>query len=198
MWKNGQKTNNYRFIDKQIRSMYDRGGTGIGIHLYLGPGDSGIEGDATQPQYAEQSITNIQDILFLENRDRKYDPNVYTMRGIYQRSDSDFDLSQFGLFLTNNTIFMTVHLNDMVETLGRKLMNGDVIEFFHLKDDYTLGTVTAALKRFYLESYITTTPKTLYFGVFKSYGNDYILSGKCKVEYLKKGTEYKTNLILLK
>lgn len=150
MWKDGRKTNNYRFIDNQIRSMYTRGGTSLGIHLYLGPGESGIEGDATQPQYSEQSITNIQDILFLENRDRKYDPNVYTMRGIYQRSDSDFDLSQFGLFLTNNTIFLTVHLNDMVETLGRKLMSGDVIEFFHLKDDWTLDTMTAALKRFYV------------------------------------------------
>lgn len=51
---------------------------------------------------------------------------------------------------------------------------------------------------FDLESYITTTPKTLYFGVFKPYGNGYILSGKCTVQYLKKNTEYKTNLILLK
>ncbi len=62
----------------------------------------------------------------------------------------------------------------------------------------TVVTGTDGIATFDLESYITTTPKTLYFGVFKSYGNDYILSGKCKVEYLKKGTEYKTNLTLLK
>ena len=30
-------------------------------------------------------------MLFLENRDRKYDPDIYTMRGIYNVQDIDFD-----------------------------------------------------------------------------------------------------------
>jgi hypothetical protein len=149
MWKDGRKTNDYHFIDKLVFEQFTVGATSILLHKYLGPGDSGITGDATQPTYAEQSVTNIQDILFLENRDRKYDPDVYTMRGAYQRSDSDFDLSQFGLFLTNNTIFMTWHYNDMIARIGRKIMNGDVIELLHLKDDDVLDTATA-LKRFYV------------------------------------------------
>ena len=55
--------------------------------------------DASKPSYVNQSAQNIQDLLFLENRDRKYDTDVYSMRGIYQVQDVTFDLSQFGMFL---------------------------------------------------------------------------------------------------
>ena len=67
----------------------------------------------------------------MENRDRKYDPDIYTMRGIYSVSDVDFDMSQFGLFLQNDIIFMTIPINYSVKTLGRKIMSGDVIELPH-------------------------------------------------------------------
>jgi len=76
---------------------------------------------------------------------------VYKMRGIYQRADQDFDLSQFGLFLQTGTIFMTFHLRDMVDMIGRKLMAGDVLELQHLKDYDALDQdVPAALKRYYV------------------------------------------------
>ena len=115
-------------------------GTAVGFSL-----------DATQPSYANQSEQNIQDLLWLENRDRKYDRDVYKMRGIYQRADQDFDLSQFGLFLQTGTIFMVFHLRDMVDTLGRKLMAGDVLELQHLKDyDALNADLPAALKRYYV------------------------------------------------
>jgi len=107
--------------------------------------------DATKPSYSDQSPLNIQDLLFLENRDRKYDADVYVLRGYYRVNDNDFDLTQFGLFLTGDTIFLTVHLNDMVEKLGRKLMVGDVIELPHLKDYYPLDdSIEVALKRYYV------------------------------------------------
>jgi hypothetical protein len=63
---------------------------------------------------------------------------VYNLRGIYQVSDNDFDLSQFGIQLANDTIFIVFHLNRMVEYLGRRLMIGDVLELEHLKDYYPL------------------------------------------------------------
>jgi len=88
--------------------------------------------------------------LFLENRDRKYDPDVYVMRGVYNISDIDFNLSQFGLFLQNDTIFITFHITDTVEKLGRKIIAGDVIELPHLKDEYALNDLTFALKRFFV------------------------------------------------
>ena len=148
MWKE-HKGADYRFIDKQIREAYTIGGTGVMCHKYLGPIDQGATGDATQPSYSTQNVTNIQDILFLENRDRKYDPDVYPLRGIYQRTDNDFDLSQFGMFLQTGTVMMTFHFNEMIDILGRKIMNGDVFELMHLKDDH-VDDVAAALKRYYV------------------------------------------------
>jgi len=109
--------------------------------------------DAAKPSYINQSASNIQDLLFIENRDRKYDPDVYSIRGIYQVQDVTFDLSQFGMFLQTGSLFMVFHINDMVATLGRKLMPGDVIELMHLKDYYPLDdSLPVALKRYYVIS----------------------------------------------
>jgi len=106
---------------------------------------------ATEPAYINTSAQNIQDLLFLENRDRIYDPNIYSLRGIYTASDNDFELSQFGLFLTTGTTFMVFHINDMIDIVGRKIMSGDVLEFAHLKDFQTLNEdLPAALKRYYV------------------------------------------------
>jgi hypothetical protein len=71
----------------------------------------------------------------MENRDRKYEPDVYSLKGHYSISDTEFNLSQFGLFLSNDTIFVTFHLNDMVNSIGRTLMSCDVIEVLHRRDD---------------------------------------------------------------
>ena len=107
--------------------------------------------DPTQPQWSPTGNVNIQDLLLLENRDRKYDTSIYDLRGIYNVQDLDFDLSQFGLFLQNDTVFVTFHLNNMVQTLGRKIIAGDVIELPHLKDFYSLDeSVSSAIKRFYV------------------------------------------------
>jgi len=138
-----EKGNDYKFIDKQVYEMFQIGGTDVYMHKYLGPADPGDPNKATTP-------TTIQDVLFLENRDRKYDSTVYIMRGIYNVQDIDFNLSQFGLFLQNDTIFITIHINNSVETLGRKVMSGDVIELPHLKDEFALNDYKIALKRFYV------------------------------------------------
>jgi hypothetical protein len=115
----------------------------------MGPTNQGTSIDYTQPEYDVLNPTNIQDLLFLENRDRSYDPNVYRLRGHYNVQNLDFDLSQFGLFLNNDIIFITVHYNDMIQLVGRKLMVGDVIELPHLLDYNPLKeTIPTALKRF--------------------------------------------------
>jgi len=146
-----EKGNDYDFLDKTITEMFTVGGTDVFVHKYLGPSNPD-EADATpaQPRYDAVKETNIQDMLFLENRDRKYDPDIYTIRGIYNIQDIDFDMSQFGLFLQNDTLFMTIPINYSVRTLGRKIMPGDVIELPHLKDEYALNDYTVALKRFYV------------------------------------------------
>jgi hypothetical protein len=129
--------------------MLTAGGTDLYIHKYLGPNAKTPSVDYTQPQYDKLEPTNIQDLLFLENRDRVYDPNIYRLRGHYNVQNLDFDLSQFGLFLQNDIIFITVHYNDMIDIVGRKLMVGDVIELPHLLDYNPLKeTIPVALKRF--------------------------------------------------
>jgi hypothetical protein len=103
------------------------------------------------PHTTDVDVLNIQDLLLLENRDRIYDPDVYVMRGVYNTQDVDFDLTQFGLFLNNDTIFMTFHYNTMIDTFGRKLMNGDVIEIPNLKDYHPLNQrYSQALPRYYV------------------------------------------------
>ena len=146
-----EKGKDYDFLDKTITEMFTVGGTDVFVHKYLGPKNPD-EADATpsQPRYDAVKETNIQDMLFMENRDRKYDPDIYVMRGIYNTQDVDFDMSQFGLFLTNDTLFMTVPINYSVKTLGRKIMPGDVLELPHLKDEYALNDYQVALKRFYV------------------------------------------------
>jgi hypothetical protein len=96
-------------------------------------------------------VLNIQDLLLLENRDRIYAPDIFVMRGVYRTQDVDFDLTQFGLFLNSDTLFMTFHYNDMIDTFGRKLMNGDVIEVPNLKDYNPLNeALPRALPRYYV------------------------------------------------
>ncbi len=151
-----EKTKDYSFIDSIIHEQFTVGGTDFNIHKYLGPKNT-LEDDATaeQPVYDVVKETNIQDLLFLENRDRKYDTDIYTIRGHYNLQDQDFDLSQFGLFLQNDTLFMTIHINSSVKTLGRKIMAGDVIELPHMVDEYAANDYSVALKRFYVVDEVT-------------------------------------------
>ena len=144
------KQNDYRFFDRTISEELRVGGTDLYIHKYLGPTNQGPSIDYTQPEYDSLNPLNIQDLLFLENRDRTYDPNIYRLRGHYNVQNLDFDLSQFGLFLNNDIIFINVHYNDMIDIVGRKLMVGDVLELPHLLDYNPLKeTIPVALKRFY-------------------------------------------------
>jgi hypothetical protein len=138
------RTNDYKFVDRTVGEYFRISGTEIWVHKYLGPIDAPRSHDATQPGGDGVNSTDapelgIQDVLNMEIRDRKYDPDVYSLKGHYQVSDTEFDLRQFGLFLSNDTIFVTFHLNDMVNSIGRTLMGGDVVELVHRRDDLVIG-----------------------------------------------------------
>jgi hypothetical protein len=152
-----ERGQDYSFIDRQISEMFQVGGTDVYLHKYLGP-KSPTDENATvdQPQYKDGNgddlydVANIQDLLFLENRDRKYDESIYTIRGLYNVQNIDFNLSQFGLFIDNDTLFMTVHINDFIKYIGRKPISGDVIELPHLRDQFALNDYDIALPRYYV------------------------------------------------
>mgnify|MGYP003628367899 FL=1 len=97
------KGNDYTFMDHSIREQFDIGGTGIHVHKYLGPDPQKGNKDPSEPNYGSgleidnitgEEInpdglideTNIQDLLFMENRDRKYDPDIFELRGVYNVS----------------------------------------------------------------------------------------------------------------
>jgi hypothetical protein len=151
------KTNDYRFFDRTISEQFTVGGLDIYIHKYLGPKivendptTTGVNGDATQPNYQVNDPLFVQDLLLGEIRDRSYDPDIYVMRGVYQQQNIDFDLTQFGLFLNNDTLFITFHYNDMIDTFQRKMMVGDVLEFPNLKDWNPLDRTKPPLPRYYV------------------------------------------------
>ena len=155
-----EKGNDFRFLDRQIEEQFQVGGVDIFVHRYMGTVDPTTLNPDDTPGTTGQTNTQtpelgIQDVILMENRDRHYDPDIYVMRGIYQMQDLDFNLSQFGIFLNNDNIFMHFHLRNCVETLGRKIMAGDVLELPHLKDEYALDDSALALKRFYVVQDVT-------------------------------------------
>jgi len=126
LW-NPVKGSDFNFTDRAIGENFRIGGNGILVHMYEGPTiDSTGSTDTT--------ITSIQDILFLENTSRKYNPDVIELRGHYTMQDVNYDLSQFGIFLSSDVLSVKFHYNDMVDAMGRKLIAGDVIEFPNMRD----------------------------------------------------------------
>ena len=88
-----EKGNDYKFVDRQASEMFQVGGTDVYVHKYLGANTDSANATADQPNYASTAVTNIQDLLFLENRDRTYDSQIYRIRGIYNVQNIDFNLS---------------------------------------------------------------------------------------------------------
>jgi hypothetical protein len=140
-----ERGQDYKFMDRQISEMFQVGGTDVYLHKYIGTQTTDSNGNIIAKDY-----TQIQDLLLLENRDRKYDSSVYRLRGIYNVQNVDFNLSQFGLFIDNDTLYMTVHINDFIKYIGRKPMSGDVIELPHLRDEFAFNDFDVSLPRYYV------------------------------------------------
>ena len=162
IWNSGRKSDDFRFFDRSISEFFGIGGTAAYCHLYIGPyqqtepllnrdGSTVPAYDPSNPppQPVAGTVTSIQDVLFLENRDRKYSDRVYELRCIYNLNDFEYDLRQFGLFLQNDTLYIEFHLNDMTAQLGRRLYPGDVIELPHRRDD-TIDLNAPAINKFYV------------------------------------------------
>ena len=161
IWNSGKFGNDAKFIDRSISEFFGIGGTAVLCHLYLGPylqtteavttaGQTVAAFDPSSPAQVAAGITTIEDPLLLENRDRKYATNTIELRGIYNLSDLDFDLKQFGLFLSNDTQFIEFHLRDMIARCGRKLMPGDVLELPHRRDTGLDPSKQIAANKFYV------------------------------------------------
>jgi hypothetical protein len=141
LWNNGRKGKTYEFTDRHISNYIRMSCPPVYIHMYLGgPDATGTPAD----------LMKIQDVTVLENRDRKYSPDVFELPGAYNIQDVDHDLKQFGIFLSNDMFFVEFHINDMLAILGRKIISGDVLEFPHLRDDMQIDPTAKAVNRFYV------------------------------------------------
>jgi hypothetical protein len=77
--------------------------------------------------YQASTLDDVQDSLFLENRDRDYSNVAVTLKTAYQPFDSISDLSKFGFQIADTYSFNTVFAL-MVKALGRPIVVGDVLE----------------------------------------------------------------------
>jgi hypothetical protein len=157
IWNSGKKSADYRFFDRTISEYFGIGGTDVFCHLYLGPYEQSTPGytPGDDPSFDNSltplGIQSVEDVLFLENRDRKYSNVATPVKGIYNVNDVDFDAKQFGLFLQNDTLFIEFHLNDIIQLLGRRLIPGDVIELPHQRDDTRPNNLPAINKYYVVE-----------------------------------------------
>lgn len=77
--------------------------------------------------YQATRLDDIQDNVFLENRDRDYAKQSLALKTSYQPFDSISDLSKFGFQMADMFTFTTV-FSTMVTALGRPIVVGDILE----------------------------------------------------------------------
>jgi hypothetical protein len=77
--------------------------------------------------YKATNLENIQDPLFMENRDRDYSTTSIQLKCQYQPLDSIGDLGKFGFSMMDQYTF-TCSFARMIELLGRPIIIGDILE----------------------------------------------------------------------
>lgn len=78
--------------------------------------------------YALTQLNNIEDHVWLENRNRDYASEAVVLKGSYDLLDSTTDLSRFGIELPNQQMYIQMSFNAMVAGLGRPVVIGDIFE----------------------------------------------------------------------
>jgi len=78
--------------------------------------------------YVATNVDNIQDLVFLENRDRDYNTEAIQLKGHYDLLDTQTELSRYGIELPSQAFYITINFSACVALLGRPLVIGDVIE----------------------------------------------------------------------
>lgn len=96
--------------------------------------------------YQSTRLDNIQDTLFLENRDRDYANMALPIKAAYTPFDAASDLSKFGFQIPDIYTF-TCSFAKMITMLGRPIVVGDVLEVpSELQYDHNLKPVRKFLE----------------------------------------------------
>lgn len=78
--------------------------------------------------YDLTSIEDIQDKIWNENRDRDYADQSIRIKGSYDLTDIQTDLTRFGIELPSQTLAFQISFNASVAGLGRPIVIGDIFE----------------------------------------------------------------------
>lgn len=78
--------------------------------------------------YVATDQYNIQDKVFLENRDRDYSDDPLLLKGFYDLLDVQSELSRFGIELPSQSFYISINFSACVAILGRPIVIGDIIQ----------------------------------------------------------------------
>ena len=80
--------------------------------------------------YEATAVDNVQDRIFMENRDRDYDENPVRIKGSYQPIDVQAFQSKFGFgsLFSGDEWIIEVSFSSVVSLLGRPFVIGDIIQ----------------------------------------------------------------------
>lgn len=140
------RSKTYNYIDESVRSYFEMGGTLI--HIY--PLEGVVKSDGTVVPITDTNETAISDVVLNENNKRKYSHTTYDMYITTTLNPPNFSWTYAGIsILDGDVLEMCLHYNMMVETLGRKIVVGDVIECSFMRDLDVLGS-DRAQNKFYV------------------------------------------------
>jgi len=108
--------------------------------------------------YSVTDISNIQDKVLFENRDRAYNSSPIMLKGYYELFNVQTDLTRLGIEIPTSAYTIKVPFSTAVARLGRPVVIGDIIE---LPSETQYGPDLKPVKR-YLEVTDVTWDATTY------------------------------------
>ena len=78
--------------------------------------------------FSATALNNIQDKIFMENRDRDYAQDPVLVKGFYNLISPQTELTRFGIEIPSATYNIKLNFNSIVAQLGRPVVIGDIIE----------------------------------------------------------------------
>jgi len=140
------RSKTYNYIDESVRSYFEMGGTLVHIYPLLGV----IDKDGKVTDITSTNEMAVSDVVLNENNKRKYSHTTYDMYVTLTLNPPTFSWTYAGINMIDGDVLeMCLHYNMMVETLGRKIIVGDVIECSFMRDLDVLGK-DRAQNKFYV------------------------------------------------
>lgn len=95
--------------------------------------------------YVATAVTNIEDLFFLENRNKDYATNPIQLKVQYDVGETGTDFSRFGIDIPLQYVF-TISFARMVALLSRPIVVGDIIE---LPNEMQYNTKLVGVKKWF-------------------------------------------------